>query len=391
MTTRENAVREAEETLKHTKIQAKAKDATADGDRQAKKSVYDQELSKYKDIEEEIKKCKLFCAKSGMVVYYVSEQSRSGFGSQQSIVSQGEPVREGQKLIRIPNLKKMLVNTKVHEAMVSRIRGEERDANNKVIYRGQPALVRVDAYPDKVMKVHVKSVATVASQQNFLSSDVQLYQTMVAIDEPLKGLKPGMTGEVTIVVDNSLEHVLTVPLQAIIGTPAMGATRKCFVLTADGPIEGEIVLGMSNQRMAEVRSGLEEGEEVVLNPAKLVGDKEKVRQPGALNNAEGAGEGGQEKSAPGGISPTNKPAPAGASPKEPGAVPAGKGPAATDSQGGGRPKMSPEDRAKRQKEMTDRFRKATPEQRKDMLEQIPESFRKTAKDRLKAQGIDIPD
>ena len=59
-----------------------------------------------------------------MVVYYVSEQSRYGSGSQQSIIAQGEPVKEGQKLMRIPDLRRMLVNTKVHEAMVSRVHGD---------------------------------------------------------------------------------------------------------------------------------------------------------------------------------------------------------------------------------------------------------------------------
>src|SRR5438045_4714066 len=59
-----------------------------------------------------------------MVVYYVSEQSRYGSGSQQSIIAQGEPVKEGQKLMRIPDLRRMLVNTKVHEAMVSRVKGD---------------------------------------------------------------------------------------------------------------------------------------------------------------------------------------------------------------------------------------------------------------------------
>ena len=41
--------------------------------------------------------------------------------------------------------------------------------------------------------------------------------------------------------------------------------------------------------------------------------------------------------------------------------------------------------------MTDRFKKATPEQRKEMLQQIPERFRDRVKERLKAQGIEVPD
>jgi len=37
-----------------------------------------------------------------MVVYFVPEQARGGVGGQQAIVAQGESVREGQKLMRIP-------------------------------------------------------------------------------------------------------------------------------------------------------------------------------------------------------------------------------------------------------------------------------------------------
>src|SRR5262249_2762727 len=130
-----NKVAEAERALNRIKGQAVAKEAQAKATREAKKSVFQQELTRFKEIVEEIKKCKIYAPQDGMVVYYIPEQARWGGGSQQSIVAQGEPVREGQKLMRIPDLKHMLVNTKVHEAMVSRVR------------RGQPALVRVYAFP----------------------------------------------------------------------------------------------------------------------------------------------------------------------------------------------------------------------------------------------------
>src|SRR5205807_5736179 len=96
-------------------------------------------LSQYQEIEGEIKKCKIYAPQEGMVVYYVPEQARFGGGSQQSIVAQGEPVREGQKLMQIPDLKHMLVNTKVHEALVSRV------------HRDQQATVRVDPFPDQTL------------------------------------------------------------------------------------------------------------------------------------------------------------------------------------------------------------------------------------------------
>src|SRR5262249_7988317 len=139
--------------------------------REAKKSIWQQEQTRYREIEDEIKKCKIFAPQDGMVVYFVPEQARFGGGAQQAIIAQGEPVREGQKLMQIPNLRAMLVNTKVHEALVSRVRA------------GQPGVIRVDAFPDKVLRGHVDTVATVSSQQDFMSADVKVYTTKVMIDD----------------------------------------------------------------------------------------------------------------------------------------------------------------------------------------------------------------
>jgi hypothetical protein len=326
----------------------------AESDRVAKKSVFEQEQDKYEDIEEQIRKCIVNSPQDGMVVYYVSEQSRFGSGAQQSIIAQGEPVKEGQKLMRIPDLRRMLVNTKVHEAMVSRIKGEVwrptgfcdtlraalfmtpdpltrlvnqhampdirerlRDRELEKLADGMRASVRVDAFPDRVLQGHVKSVATVASQQDWNSADVKVYQTMISIDESLEGLKPGMSAEVTIHVESAGENVLTLPIQAVVGGVELGRKRKVFVWRApDGPAEErEIEIGLSNEKVVEVKNGLKEGEQVVLNPKVILGEKAKTRQVievdrngvgGGGGDAEGKGK-GKGKGKPKGMSPGDGP------------------------------------------------------------------------------------
>jgi len=307
---------EAKRALVRVKIQADAKLVQAEADYKAKYSIYAQEEARYRDIEDEIKKCQISAPQSGLVVYFVSEQSRFGSGSQQSIIAQGEPVREGQKLMRIPDLTHMVVNTRVHEAMISRVRGEKyvrtgfsdgiqagllfapgalarltaqsafaniredfvetyRDLDLRKVSSGQPAQVRVDAFPDRTLPAEVKMVATVASQQDWLSADVKVYQTMVAINETVPGLKPGMSAEVTVFTDSQRDHCLTVPVQAILGGVDMGKTRRVYVQTPEGPVAREVVIGLSNDKMAEVEYGLSEGDQVVLNPRVLLTEKEK--------------------------------------------------------------------------------------------------------------------
>jgi multidrug efflux pump subunit AcrA (membrane-fusion protein) len=292
---------EYKRALERVEAQAESKKKQADVKRITMKLTYEREKARYEDIEGEIKKCTIRAPQDGIVVYFADERQRGG-GGQQSIIAQGEPVREGQKLMRIPDLNKMMVDTKVHEAMVSRVHGDDRlsSGNGKRRYNGQRASIRLNAFPNKVLKGHVKSVATVPSKQDWFSSDVKVYQTLVMIDEHLEGVKPGMDAQVTIYVDTHEEPVLTIPLEAVLGSADRGEKRKCFVDSPEGPKQREITLGLSNETKVEVVSGLEEGDVVILNPLVLLTEAEKREydnQPVNLNRG-GEGKGRQGKGDP---------------------------------------------------------------------------------------------
>lgn len=329
-------IKEAERKVARVKIQNEAKLATAKSNAETAKSTLSQETEKLRDLDEQIANCTLVAPKDGMVVYFQDERSRGGFGSAGSTIMQGEPVREGQKLIRIPDLSHMLVNTRVHEAMVSRIR------------TGMKVEVKVDAMPDRVLKASVRSVATVAIANDWRSADVKMYQTMVSIDEEVPTLKPGMSAEVSIHVAATDTSVPTVPVQAIVGGPEMGTKRKLFVKGPNGePMEREIEIGLSNDKIAEIRSGVKAGDEVVLNPKVLVGDSMRTRQAGDFTSKEGGAppaDGGAKPGTPGtpGAPATPGPGtpPAGGPGASPGGGPAG-GPAAGGPGGGRRAQMDP--------------------------------------------------
>ncbi len=255
----ENKVAEAERALERTQSQARAKEIEARSARDVRVAVHEEELAQLREIEKEIAKCRIHAPQDGLVVHCVPEQARLGGGAQQAIIAQGEPVREGQKLMQIPDLRHMRVATRVHEALVARVRP------------GLPALVRVDAFPDRLLHGRVESVAAVASQPDWLAADVKVYATQVTIDEAVPGLKPGMSAEVTLVLGDPLEKVLTVPVQAIVGSPKLGKHRRCAVRSPQGIAERIVVVGESNAMMAEVREGLQEGEEVLLNPRAVLG------------------------------------------------------------------------------------------------------------------------
>jgi multidrug efflux pump subunit AcrA (membrane-fusion protein) len=354
---------------------------------ESKRAIFKQQEEQYKDLLDQIKQCKVVAEHAGIVVYTIPEQTRMGSGATQSIIAQGEPVQYGQKMMSIPDLSRMLVNVRVHEAfinnmdvqarvesvqsdgpsekagikpgdiitkvgpkpikgypdLVDALRGykpegmvklkvsrdkDEHDVELKLapkredepgnggggtgggrinIYdpnwafgvhfqEGLPAMVRVEAVQGRGLKGHVKSVANVASPQDWMSPDVKVYQAYVEIDDNVEQLKlrPGLSAVCTIFTETRAEHVLAVPLPAILSPLEKGAKPRCFVMTPHGPEAREVELGMKDETFAEIKSGLNEGEEVVLNPRNLLSDKEKknVKEEEKSPGGPGKGPGG---------------------------------------------------------------------------------------------------
>src|SRR5262249_9351204 len=144
--------------------------------------------------------------------------ARWGVGARQSVVARGEPVSEGQKLLHICDLKRFTINTRVHEALISRV------------HVGQPAAVRLDIRPDRLLQGRVQSVANVAAPETFLSADVKVFPVQVELTQTLPGLRPGISGEVRITVGERRQG-LAVPLEAVVRS---GRETFCFVKSDKG-------------------------------------------------------------------------------------------------------------------------------------------------------------
>jgi hypothetical protein len=261
----------------------------------------------------------------------------------------------------------MLVNTKVHEALVARV------------HAGQTAKIRIDSFHDHgAFRGRLDSVATISAQQDFFSADVKVYTTKVRILDPIDGLKPGMSAEVTITIGDPLERVLTVPVEAVVGSAELGARRQCFVITPEGPQPRDIVIGQSNDTKAQILEGLREGDVVVLNPRALVADGSKTRQPGQGKEGEGSD---------GSATDSGRRGKSGGSDKSPGGRDGKSGPKSGAGKGGKREggpgQFNPD-------EIAERFRQATPDQRKEMLQQVPPEFRDKLREMLKQKGVDVP-
>lgn len=271
-------------------------------------------LDKYREL---LEKCKIKAPHAGMAVYFQEQDFRGG----SSTIGEGALVRERQNILTLPNLNSMQVKTTVHESVLDQVKTD------------LPVTVKIDAFPDRAYRGRVKNVAVLPRQGNWLSSDIKVYETIVTIDESVEQLKPGMTAVVEIHVD-VLKDVISVPVQSIV---QVGSKIWCFVgVSGTGEVEKRpIKLGRSNDKFVEVLSGIDAGDQVVLNPMALVdegGDADSEEEPPEPAPSPGAAPAGANAAAPGGPNAAKPGGPAG----PPGAGGRGGDPMAADKDGDGK-------------------------------------------------------
>jgi len=183
----------------------------------------------------------------GQVVYWSSTETWARVK-----IEQGAQISEGLKIITIPDASKMKVEIKVHETWVDKIEPN------------QPAKITVAAFPDKTFTGKVLKKAPLADQGDWLNPDLKVYATDVSIDGTHDFLKTGMTGKVEVIIEE-LHDILYVPIQSVV---TVEEKKVCYAMASNRSEQREVETGLFNDNFVEIKSGLTEGEKVLLNPPR---------------------------------------------------------------------------------------------------------------------------
>ncbi|QEH32169.1 ECF RNA polymerase sigma factor SigE [Aquisphaera giovannonii] len=138
------------------------------------------------------------------------------------------------------------------------------------VTEGQKVDIHVDALPEKRFAGTVTRVPN-GPDETRTAPGKHVYTTMIRIEGTDESLRPGMTAEVDVLVADH-PNALVVPHAAVIGrdTPYRLAVKQ-----PDGRVEiREVILGDADESRVEVKVGLKPGEQVVLQPASLLGETE---------------------------------------------------------------------------------------------------------------------
>jgi HlyD family secretion protein len=325
----QSAASQATMALERVTRKASADTLQAEANLKAKEAEFEQQQSKLTKMIDQIEKAKIYAPADGLLVYATSARTGGFRHSSVEPLDEGGQVRERQELIYLPTGSDFVANVSVHESSLQKIRS------------GLPVRITVDALPGQSFTGKVASIAPLPNAQSmYMNPDLKVYDTIIDITGAADQLRSGMSCRAEIVIEH-YPDAMYVPIQAV--TRVKGETAVFVVEDGDAeprPVE----IGLDNNSMIRIISGLAPGEKVLLAPPIDASSASSV----------------EDKA--GGLDLTElqfPPAASDASPPREGRL---------EGRGGDRPEMTPEEREKRRQQ----FENMTPEEREALRQQRPQ-------------------
>jgi len=163
----------------------------------------------------------------------------------------GDSLWNHQGFAVIPDMSSMIALTRIRENEIG------------TIEVGQEATLRPEAYSNTLLSGQVDAIGSLAADTTTESS-TRYFEVRIALKEPDQRLRPGMTASVSILT-RRYDQALLVPVEAVFFEEQ---SSYCFLWRNGRPKRIEVELGETNGQKVIVKTGLEEGQEVMLSYPK---------------------------------------------------------------------------------------------------------------------------
>ena len=332
-------VKQAKMALDRTIRKAKADMVQAEANLKAKESELERQRYKLAKNEKEIGKTKIYAPADGLVIYATSAGGGHR-GHRREPLAEGAEVRERQDLIHLPTASGVNAEVGIHEASLDKVS------------IGLPVEVTVDALPGEIFTGRVVSIAPLPDAESaFMNPDLKIYDTVIYLDDNADSslLRTGMSCTAEIVVEEHRDATY-IPVQAVL---RVGGRPTVYVAKSKTLEPRKVEIGLDNNRMVRIISGLEPGEVVSLAPPLASATVEaptveKLKVPKVTSESTGKSKAGQQD-----ISGKGAKGPGSSDIRDSGGEPRPGLP------GGG--ELTPEQR----KKMRERFESMSPEEREE--------------------------
>lgn len=268
----ETAKEGAQEELKRTKMEAESELANKKTLVESAKSELELEQYQLQRYERQLKNVTVLAPQDGMVVY-----AKNDYDDDSSRIRVGASVHYQQRLIDLPDFSSWRIEARIHESLIQQVK------------MGQKATINIDAFQNLPLSGEVERISVLPDSNRWMM-DTKEYIVNLAVSTTTLPLKPGMTAKSEILMD-SLKDVLYVPVQAI---STVDGKALAYVVTETGPVERQVIVGQCNDKYAEIKSGLREGDRVMLVASENAGLGPKAEEEKKAEEKAKDGEKGKE-------------------------------------------------------------------------------------------------
>ncbi len=247
----ESNVDQTQMALDRVKRQALANVVQDEADLLAKDSELKRQKERLAKFEDQLKKTKIYSPANGMAIYATTGRDDRRGGNEEPLEA-GRTVREREEIILLPTANSMLVNIKVHESSLKKVK------------IGQPVRITINALPGKEYFGKVARISPLPDAQSFWrgNPDLKVYNTEIHLDGELQGVRTGMTCKAQVIIDQ-LKDVISVPVQSVV---KIGSQPTVYVKRMGAAQPVSVELGLDNKDRIHVVSGLNPGDQVLTNP-----------------------------------------------------------------------------------------------------------------------------
>jgi len=246
----EQKLREIEQ--KHKSEQVKTAADVASQMHKRNKSAND-----VKEAEDRIAALTLRAPVDGMVNIMPNFRAR-GFmgGGSTPEFKEGDRAWPGAAIIELPDMAEIRASARIEEVDRGRVRTE------------QPAIVRVDAIPDREFNAKLVQISPLAKPDHSIWPPTRNFDIEVQLSETDARLRPGMSSGIRVAVDR-IADALTVPSECVF--QKTGRT-VVYVLKGAKFEEREIVIARRSGTQVAVARGLQAGERIARRDPTLEED-----------------------------------------------------------------------------------------------------------------------
>ena len=168
---------------------------------------------------------------------------------------------DGRPLLVVAQVEKLLVRAELNQMDVTRLD------------LGKAVSVRVDAIAGWEFRGEIYRIAAMAQRsERRKDSNLMVFPIDVIVDtaQPQgERLRPGMMADISVRVD-AHTGVLTVPLEALVRQGGRAQLRRLDARDAETLVD--VAVGFQNERVAEIVSGVSEGDRIRVVPGKPAGE-----------------------------------------------------------------------------------------------------------------------